>query len=293
MKRVALIGVGLLGSEFLNFRDSYPIDFYNISEDVSRNIKSLDILNLSQLEEVFKTEKYSHIINCVAYTNVDGAESNVEDAFLLNAKAVKNIAQIAKKYNCSVLHYSTDYVVGKELDKQVLVKEDDNFSPYGIYGISKMYGEDFLTSILDVSSYLIVRTSWVHGVNGPNFIDTIIKVAKEKSFLKVVSDQIGSPTYAPFLAENSLNLFLNGTRGILNISSRGNISWYDYAVEILKIVGIDVQVEPQSTAESNRPAKRPPYSTLSLDKFENIIGKSAYHWRDGVISHLRERGLDV
>lgn len=255
------------------------------------NIKvdCLNITNLRQVREAVESFLPHWIINCAAYTAVDQSESAQEEAFNVNAIGPANLAKAAKDFGSYLLHISTDYVFGRSTvarNDHRPFTEDDIPDPCGIYGQSKRFGDELVLSLLPERS-LIVRTSWLHGVNGPNFVNTILKIAKDKEEIKVVDDQIGSPTWSGWLSEVIVELLKRQVCGVYNVTSRGNISWFDFAKEIVTQSGLKTVVVPQATSELNRPAPRPAFSTLDISKLEKLLGRRCISWQDGLASHLR------
>ncbi len=250
----------------------------------------LDITKASAVENLVNDFRPAWIINCAAYTNVDQAEKNYADAFEVNSIGPANLAQAAKSCGASLLHVSTDYVYG---GKSVLPEgrrpygEEDNLAPCGIYGYSKRIGDELVRHILPERS-LIVRTSWLHGLHGPNFLHTMLRLGRERSEIRVVDDQVGSPTWSFWLGQVMLQLIEKNARGLFNVSSHGDISWYDYACEVFRQAGIKVKVLPQSSSELGRPAPRPPYSTLDLSKVESFLGIRCPDWREDIEGHLQQ-----
>ncbi len=255
----------------------------------------ISTLDITDEEDVFKTISVTQpdwIINCAAYTQVDRAENEEERAKVLNEKGVLFLACAAAKHNGKLLHLSTDYVFGGKTgndQRRIPYGELDSPSPCGVYGESKYLGERALREALPERS-LLVRTSWLHGLYGPNFIHSILHLAKEKKELKVVSDQIGSPTWSSWLAKVLIKLLQRDARGIYHVSSRGGISWFEYAKEIVAGANLSTTILPQTTVELARPAPRPAYSTLDVSKVEEELGEPCISWKDGVKAHLQALG---
>ncbi|MCC6932165.1 MAG: dTDP-4-dehydrorhamnose reductase [Deltaproteobacteria bacterium] len=248
----------------------------------------LDMTNLEQVHRLVAQVKPQVIINCAAYTAVDDAEDKIELALRVNAIGPKNLAQAARDCGATLVHISSDYVYGGlgHIDRpRTPYLEDEEVSPCGIYGHSKWLGDEFIKAILP-AQHLILRTSWLHGLYGPNFVATIVRVAREKHELRVVNDQIGSPTWAEWLAVTICELLGKKCLGIFHASSHGDISWYDFAKEIVRQSGLATKVLPQITAEAKRKAPRPPYSTMNVSKLENALGHACPSWQDGLAAHL-------
>ncbi len=232
------------------------------------------------------------IINCAAYTKVDDAEIEQELAFKVNAIGPGNLASAAARGASRMLHISSDYVfggLGSEKRERKPITEDADTLPCGIYGQSKRFGDELVRRTLP-QRYCIARTSWLHGVHGPSFVAAILRLAAERDELKIVDDQIGSPTWTVLLAEVIVGLVARDARGIYNVSSRGDISWYEFAKEIVALSGRETRLGTQTTEELNRPAPRPAYSTLSLEKLENFLGIQCPTWKEGLRGHLEQCG---
>lgn len=257
--RVLVIGRnGMLGSdlteEFKNFQ------LYSL------NKKQLDITKNSDVIKNFKKIKPNIVINAAAYTDVDGNEVNKKLALKINASAVKNLAIICKKLDIILIHFSTDYVFdGKNKNGY---REDSKKYPINYYGYTKSLGEDYVTNIMN--NYFIVRTSWLFGKNGKNFVDTIIKKSNERE-IKVVKDQIGSPTYTKDLAAAVKVLIQNYNYGVYHITNSGTCTWFDFAKEILRDINSKTKVVPIKSKELKRLAKRPKCSILINTKFKNKL----------------------
>jgi dTDP-4-dehydrorhamnose reductase len=246
------------------------------------DVDTLDITNFEALSTFFKENKPSVIVNCAAYTAVDKAESEIEKAFLLNDKAVENIKIIASKYSCKIIHISTDYVFDGY--GNVPIKEDDTTNPISIYGKSKFAGEKHLALSPDA---IIIRTAWLYSSFGNNFVKTMIRLGKEKNEIKVVFDQIGSPTYAADLAQIIIEI-LNQTNagnfkpGIYHFSNEGACSWYDFASEIIFLNNLNCKVYPIETCEYPTPAKRPAFSVFNKTKIKKTFLVTIPWWKDSL-----------
>ncbi|MCC6221851.1 MAG: dTDP-4-dehydrorhamnose reductase [Deltaproteobacteria bacterium] len=263
----------------------------------SSEILALDITKSKEVLDVVEDFRPNWIVNCAAFTNVDGAEDCSEVAHAINGIAVGNLASAANAVGAAVLQISTDYVFSGNdaagvrkigFDEAVLPR------PIGVYAQSKYVGELLVRRLLP-NNHLIVRTSWLHGVHGANFVDTMLRVGRGREELKVVDDQIGSPTWTAWLAYVLERLISKEARGMFHVASRGNISWLDFAKEIfslansLEVNGSDkyaVRVVPQSTAELARKAPRPAFSTLDVRKVEEFLQQECISWKEGLKQHL-------
>jgi len=263
---------------------SYNCD-YNF---IFANKETLDITDKDKLEKLIKNKQIDIIINTAAYTAVDKAEDEKEKAYLINFKAVKNLANVCKENDVCLIHISTDYV----FDGRNYVpykEEEDKTNPINVYGDSKLKGEQAILSIKPKS--LIIRTSWVYGEDGFNFVKTMLNLAKSKNTLKVIYDQIGTPTYAKDLANAILNIIkqpLQDKVEIYHYSNEGVCSWYDFAKAIFEIKGINIDVLPITTNEFKTKAKRPNYSVLSKEKIKNHYNIRIPYWRESLKKMLKE-----
>lgn len=243
-------------------------------ELILTDVAELDITDLEAVEAFVKENKPDVIINCAAYTAVDKAEEDLELARKINADGPRNLAIASKNNNCKLVHISTDYVFGGNLQLEKVYKEDDPKAPETVYGVTKLEGERYIEENTD--KYYIFRTAWLYG-DGNNFVRTMAKVAlskkdlqKEENFVTVVADQHGSPTYAVDLAQYMYEALENEIPyGIYHATDDGYTTWYEFTKEIYKILGIECEVRPVTTEEFPRPAKRPVNSKLSKEKLKN------------------------
>lgn len=248
------------------------------------DVAELDITNLKQVEEFVFDSNPDVIINCAAYTAVDKAEEEEELARKINVEGPKNLAIAAKKANCILVHISTDYVFGGDLDLNSIYKENDEKAPVTVYGITKLEGEKAICEKMD--NYYIFRTAWLYG-DGKNFVRTMLKLGKEKEQINVVSDQHGSPTYTVDLA----NIIYQALEkkiayGIYHATNEEFTTWYDFTKKILAEAGISCKVNAVTSEEYKTPAKRPKNSMLSKQKLKEqgiIIPK----WEDALKRYLK------
>ncbi|WP_322906587.1 dTDP-4-dehydrorhamnose reductase [Paenibacillus campi] len=250
----------------------------------------LDITDLQQCQQTVRTFEPEVIVHCAAYTAVDAAETDVDGAYVVNAAGSRNIAVAAEAVGAKVVYISTDYVFDGQ--GTAPYHEYDNTDPQGVYGKSKRAGE-VLTQTL-CSRYFIVRTSWVYGLHGNNFVKTMLKLGQEKPELKVVHDQKGSPTYTVDLAEFISELMLTEKYGIYHASNSGACTWYEFTDEIFsqaqQIVGIDIiaKLEPCTTADFPRPAPRPANSVMEHLSIRTNGFEDIRDWREGLTAFLQE-----
>jgi dTDP-4-dehydrorhamnose reductase len=242
----------------------------------------LDITDPDAVLEVFERELPAVVINCAAWTDVDGAEANELDAFLVNENGASNVAAAAAKIGARIIHISTDYVFdGAKREPYV---ESDPVGAIGVYGKSKLAGE---RAVIDANPrHLIVRTSWLYGMNGKNFVDTMIGLAAKQSEIVVVNDQFGCPTYTGELANALVELLDYERLGVMHIAGGGLCSWYDFANEIFRQSQIEVTVLSGSTAMLGRPAPRPVYTAMISEREET---PKLPRWDHGLHAYLVER----
>lgn len=233
-------------------------------ELILTDVAELDITNLEAVREFIKVNKPEYIINCAAYTAVDKAEEQLELARKVNAEGPKNLAIAANEEDCTLIHISTDYVFGGDKDVKEIYTEEEEKNPVTVYGITKLEGE---RNIIDACfKYYIFRTAWLYG-DGNNFVRTMIKLGQEKDELNVVADQHGSPTYAVDLASIIHQAIEKGIPyGVYHTTNQGFTTWYDFTKLIFEKANISCKVNPVTTEEFPRPAKRPLNSQLSKDK---------------------------
>ena len=246
--------------------DAVKEEFKN-EELICTDVAELDITNLEAVEKFVKNVKPDFIINCAAYTAVDKAEEQRELAYRINAIGPKNLAIASKENNVTLIHISTDYVFGGEKNVEKGYSEDDEKNPQTVYGTTKLAGEKFVEE--KCSNYYIFRTAWLYG-EGNNFVRTMIKLSQENKEVSVVNDQHGSPTYAVDLANIIHQAILKKiSYGIYNATNLGYTTWYNFTKKIFEIKNINCKVNPVTSEEFPRPAKRPKNSKMLKDKLLN------------------------
>lgn len=276
---------GQLGKEIHELAGAYPqFEFTFLSRE------DLPIQNFELMRVFFNSIQPAYCINCAAYTAVDKAESEKDIAFQVNGEAVGILAAVCKEHNTKLVHISTDYVFNGE----GTYPYTENFptDPVNVYGASKLEGEK--QAIGFNPDCMVIRTSWVYSSFGKNFVKTMMRLMNEKDEIKVVSDQIGSPTYAADLAETILNIIAhsqlatgNWQPGIYNYSNEGIISWFEFAQEIKEIIDCPCNVKPISTAEYPTPARRPAYSVLDKTKIQQTFGVELKDWVESLRTCIR------
>lgn len=278
MKQVLVTGAnGQLGKAIHQLISHYPIFQFRFTD-----VDTLDICNRDDIRLFLQAYPADYIINCAAYTAVDKAEAESEIAFRINRDAVKNLAEMAVENGSKIIHVSTDYVFdGKSYRPYA---EDDATNPLSVYGRSKLAGEDILQAICPES--IILRTAWLYAEQGANFVNTMLRLGREKEELGVVFDQIGTPTYARDLAWVILSILSDGTdnfaSGIYHYSNEGVCSWYDLAVKIMDLAGLPCRIKPLETKDYPTTAVRPAYSVLNKKKIKANYNIVIPHWEESL-----------
>jgi dTDP-4-dehydrorhamnose reductase len=271
------------GSKGMLARDLIPL----LTEQHETSFFDQDEVDITDKESVFAfvgSVQPDLVINCAAYNQVDEAETDRETAFRVNADGVKHLALACKEFGSVLCHFSTDYVFDGKGARPY--QPDDEPNPISAYGESKRAGEVHVHSILN--DYYLIRTSSLYGKHGQNFVQTILRLAQEKEVLRVVKDQVMSPTWTMSLARGVMQLFETGGFGTYHLTDRTDrgISWFEFAQEILRLKGLDNRVEPATSEEFDRPAKRPPYSVLDTSLFTQRSGYEPVPWQQSLESFL-------
>jgi dTDP-4-dehydrorhamnose reductase len=246
----------------------------------------LDLSSFSNIQNYFETHKFDLIINCAAYTMVDKAEYYRVEADMINHLAIKKIAEIAKNNNIKLMHFSTDFVFDGL--KHSPYFESDATSPLNFYGQTKLDGENAILSIMKFNA-IIIRTSWLYSEFGNNFVATILKLTQKNSNLNIVSDQIGTPTYAGDLGQAILQIIKSDKFNVLekasevyHYSNEGECSWYDFAKEVVKISGVKCTLSPIKTEDYPTAAQRPKYALMSKKKISKEFDLKIIPWKDSL-----------
>ena len=258
--------------------------FTDVIEMEGQETTILDITNLDAIRKIVANNDVKAIVNCAAYTNVDKAESDQDFCELLNAKAPENLAIVMNEVNGLLIHISTDYVFGGD-PYNTPCKEDQKGMPTGVYGLTKLHGEQNIqkTGV----DYLIFRTAWLYSEFGKNFVKTMMNLTSSKPQLKVVFDQVGTPTYAYDLAKAIFDIIENrkyeGKTGIYHYSNEGVCSWYDFTKMIAGIAGnTSCDIQPCHSDEFPSPVKRPAFSVLDKTKVKEMFGINIPYWTDSL-----------
>lgn len=247
------------------------------------DIDSLDISDLGALREAFAGKGYDAVINCAAFTNVNACETEREIAFKANALGPRNLAIVCEENGAKLIHVSTDYVFAGDATKPYT--EWDVTNPQSAYGSSKLLGEEYVKQFC--SRYFIVRTAWLYGYYGKNFVKTMMNIAREKGACKVVCDQRGNPTNACDLAHHLLKLLDTDQYGIYHGTGNGECSWFEFTQKIVELAGIDAVVNPCTTEEFPTPTKRPAYSSLDNMMFKCTVGDEFRNWQDALACFMQ------
>lgn len=285
--KVLLTGAkGMLGMDLVK---RMKIEGYEV---VVTDIDELDITIIDDVSKFIKREKPDLVINCAAYTQVDKAETEKEKAYLINAEGVKNLAILCNENKGLLCHISTDYVFDGKKNTPYVPEDPPN--PINTYGYTKYQGEKFLMDIC--SKYYLIRTSWLYGLKGNNFVYTILKLAKRKDQLRIVNDQIGAPTWTVTLSEAIAYVIKKGELGIYHITDDAGegISWYDFASEIIRLSNLKTKIIPIKTEDYQTAVKRPLYSLLDISKIKKLMEGRIPYWKDSLhffLDNLREINL--
>jgi len=243
-----------------------------------------DITSIDEVKRAFSELTLQMVVHAAAYTDVDGCEKNPDKAHEINALGTQNVCLVCQDLDVPVTYISTDFVFDGSKNSPYL--ESDQPHPISIYGSSKLAGERYVKSLLE--RYFIVRSSWLYGLYGKNFAETILKLAEEKEELAVVDDQVGSPTYTRDLSRKIKELLLTKLYGVYHITNSGSCSWYEFAREILKLGGIKgVELKPITSEELSRPARRPRFSVLKNYRLREILGDSMRDWREALRDYIK------
>lgn len=276
---------GQVGRELHFLASQFP-DFQFLFAD--REV--LDISDILSMESLFEENKFSYCINCAAYTAVDKAEEEQDLARKINTEAVENLAKTCKKFGTQFIHISTDYVYHSETINRPY-REDDMTNPQGVYAATKLEGDLIATQLLD--NAIVLRTSWVYSSFGNNFVKTMIRLGEKLDNLRVIYDQIGTPTYARDLAYAILKIIekietktVQNYGGIYHFSNEGVTSWYDFALAIFEEKEIEITVAPIETKDYPTPAKRPHFSVMNKEKIRSTFDLNIPHWKESLIDCL-------
>ena len=283
MKILILGAGGQLGSELVNILQDDTL--------IPLTHRDIDMTDEQKLNNILSSNMPDIVINTAAYHKVDDCEDNIELSFATNSFAVRNLARICNELGIILVHFSTDFVFGGE--KNTPYFEDDCPNPGSVYAVSKLSGELFVRNIC--SRYYVIRTCGLYGAKGQsgkggNFIETMIKLANSGKKIKVVSDQIVTPTYAKELAAKVSQLVRTDKYGLYHITNNGGCSWFEFASAIFELTGIDADISPTSSSEFASRARRPAYSVLENRNLRLLGLDDMAQWRDALKVYLAEKG---
>ncbi|MFN0032137.1 MAG: dTDP-4-dehydrorhamnose reductase [Flavobacteriales bacterium] len=286
-KKILVTGShGQLGREFMAVAAAFPAFQF-----VFTTRAELDIRLQHHALEMLNELKPAAVINCAAYTNVELAETEQEEAYEGNALGAKYLAEACGACDALLIHFSTDYVFDGK--KKSAYRETDNANPLNVYGETKLQGERFIDEIL--RRYFIIRASWLYSTYGHNFYKTMLRLAQERGELHVVNDQVASPTYARTLAQDVMKLLTktilkqeHTNYGLYHYAQHGEASWHRFASDIVRQHNIDVKVHAVGTTHFHTRAVRPTYSKLNAAKFESLLGHPLNSWEEGLAACIAE-----
>ena len=245
---------------------------------------ALDITDPGEVERRLRAEKPEVVIHCAGYTAVDRAEEELDQAMSVNRDGTRNVAMAAAQIGATLVYPSTDYVFNGRSDAPY--GSDAETSPLNAYGVSKLAGEQVLS--VSGCSWMVVRTSWLYGSGGWDFVDVVLKQAARRGTMRVVDDQVGCPTWTGSLAPGIVELAEAGVTGTYHLCDAGQASWLELAQRVVEEAGLNVELTATSTHAWGAPAQRPPYSVLDCAKAERILGRETTPWRESLHTYLSE-----
>lgn len=284
MKTLIIGHKGQLGGELIKILEAGKSELgdipavFNCAQIRGVDVEDLDITDVKAVSAYLKAYRPDIIINCAAFTHVDACESQEGTAYQVNAIGPRNLAMAAEEIDAKLVHLSTDYVF--EGNGSQPYRETDTPHPVSAYGRTKLAGEKLVKAYC--TRCFIVRTAWLYGYTGKNFVRTMLRLGREKGAVQVVDDQRGSPTHAADLAHHLLKLAVTDAYGIYHCTGKGECTWYQFACEIMKQSGIPAKVTPCTSAQFPSPTKRPAYSVLSHEKLAAAVGDEMRHWQDAL-----------
>ena len=261
-------------------------------EVIPLNRADVELTDSAKLRQVLTDLRPDVVVNCAAYNFVDRAETEREAAMAVNAWAVHDLAKICRDLNSCLVQFSTDYVFGFDEQRQTPLTEVDSPGPLSVYGLSKLAGEYLVRST--GPKHLVIRTCGLYGVRGSggkggNFVETMLRLAKEGKSLRIVNDQRCTPSFTVDVADATIGLIEAGATGLFHVTNAGDCTWCEFASEIMRASGIDVKVAPITSAEFGAAARRPPYSVLSNQRLKDASVKAPRNWREALATYLQER----
>jgi len=279
MKALVTGSAGMLAKDLITLLSKRGYEVLAPSED------KLDITNLKVVKDVVDKLAPELIINCAAYTNVDGAEKQEHEALMVNGLGVQNLCLLCQEHDIPLVHFSTDYVFDGTKASPYTIYDQTN--PINAYGRSKLLGEKYILWLL--SKFYLIRTSWLFGLQGKNFIETMLELGQKQKQVSVVNDQRGCPTWTRHLAEATIALMETGHYGIYHVTNSEPTTWFDFTKEIFRLSGIETAMMPVTTEQYPRPAKRPANSVLDHFPLKEVIGRDMPSWKEALKEYLAQR----
>lgn len=289
--KVLITGIsGMLGVDlYQTLKEKHEVVGFDLKEFPSTSfspspVQRGDITRIDEVKRAFNELAPQMVIHAAAYTDVDGCERDPDKAYKVNTLGTRNVCLASQEPNIPIIYISTDFVFDGNQDSPYL--EFDQPHPISIYGRSKLAGEEYVKTLLN--KYFVVRTSWLYGHYGRNFVETMLQLASQKKELKVVNNQVGSPTYTRDLSGKIKELLPTELYGIYHITNSGSCSWYEFAREILELAGIKgAQLKPITSEELDRPASRPKFSVLENYCLRLALGKSMRDWQEALRDYIK------
>ena len=279
MKALVTGSAGMLAKDLIPYLSKKGYEVLAPPED------KLDITSLQVVRTAADGFKPDIIINCAAYTKVDEAETQEHLAFVVNGLAVQNLCMLCQERDIPLVHFSTDYVFDGTKPTPYTINDETN--PINAYGRSKLLGEKYILWLL--SKFYLIRTSWLFGLHGKNFIETMLELGQKQKQVSVVTDQKGCPTWTRHLAETTIALVETGRYGIYHVTNSEPTTWFDFTREIFRLSGINTEVLPITSEQFPRPAKRPQNSVLDLFPLKEVLGKEMPSWKEALKDYLAQR----
>lgn len=262
----------------------------NLATVIPVDLPDADLTDRHETVGLLRRHAPDVVINCAAFTNVNLCETEQDTAFKANAVLPRNLAFACEEVGAKLIHVSTDYVFSGDIAAAPL-NETAATGPSSVYGATKLLGEEYVRQFC--SRWFVVRTAWLYGQDGGNFVKTIVRNAREKGSLKVVNDQVGNPTNAEDLAHHLLKLAASKEYGLYHCTGSGTCSWFDFAAEIVRLWGIDATVSPCATDEFPSPAKRPAFSSLDNAMLRATVGDEMRPWQQALADFYKKAGADI
>ena len=275
----------LAGSAGMLAKDLIPLLSNRGHEVLAPPEDKLDITNLKVVKDTVDKLAPELIINCAAYTNVDGAEKQEHQALMVNGLGVQNLCLVCQEHDIPLVHFSTDYVFDGTKPSPYTIYDQTN--PINAYGRSKLLGEKYILWLL--GKFYLIRTSWLFGLQGKNFIETMLELGQKQKQVSVVTDQRGCPTWTRHLAEATISLMETGRYGIYHVTNSEPTTWFDFTKEIFRLSGINTAVTPVTSEQFPRPAKRPANSVLDHSPLKEVIERDMPSWKEALREYLAQR----